>query len=339
MCGGSKQHERKCQTERTDCEGSQRKEREVKFSPEQLEARRKGIGASEAAAVLGLSKWRGAMEIYLDKIGVPNDVEESEPMYWGTKKEPIIRERFAEDHRELVVIPGTVAYTESGGICTSGERDFIFASPDALLHDDNAGVTGKIVAGLEIKTATQFKANDWPPSGDPSGVPVDYWVQCQQCMYVTGLDKWWLAVLIGSADYREYLIERDQEFIDGLVIKLTEFWKLVEDRTPPPFDESDASKRVLDMLYPAEDAILEPALGLPSEADALALSIISLKTVIKETTSRLKLAENTLKGMMGDNALGFTPSGYEVGWKPVHKEPYEVKAQDYRVLSVKKTEE
>lgn len=310
----------------------------MKFSAEQNEARMKGVGASEAAGVLGLSKWESPMSIYLRKIGAGEEVEENEPMYWGSKKEPIIRERFAEDHPEFRVIPGLDLF--DGGILASKETPFIFASPDAVLDDKASTQKGsRLVAGLEIKTATQFKANDWPESGHADGVPADYWVQCQQCMYVTGLDKWYLAVLIGSADYREYLIGRDDEFITGLVEKLGEFWKLVEARTPPPFDGSDASKRVLDTLYPVEDTILEPAASLPSESDMLAEELLQVKQLMKGLTADQKRIENTLKGMMGDNALAYTPEGYEVTWKPYHRDGYTVEPTDYRKFAIKRNEE
>lgn len=34
-----------------------------------LEARRAGIGGSDAAAIAGLSKWKTPMSVYLDKLG------------------------------------------------------------------------------------------------------------------------------------------------------------------------------------------------------------------------------------------------------------------------------
>lgn len=52
-----------------------------------LEERKKGIGGSEAAAIMGLDKNRSALAVYLDKIGEGVSVEENERMHWGTMLE------------------------------------------------------------------------------------------------------------------------------------------------------------------------------------------------------------------------------------------------------------
>ena len=45
-----------------------------------LQERRRGIGGSEAAAILGLSPWATPLDVYLDKIGEGEEVEETEAM-------------------------------------------------------------------------------------------------------------------------------------------------------------------------------------------------------------------------------------------------------------------
>ena len=48
-----------------------------------LAGRKSGLGGSDAAAVLGLSKWRTAVDVYMDKLSDGHEQEQSDPMYWG----------------------------------------------------------------------------------------------------------------------------------------------------------------------------------------------------------------------------------------------------------------
>jgi putative phage-type endonuclease len=60
-----------------------------------LRERRRGIGGSEAAAILGLSPWATPLDVYLDKIGEGEDVEETEAMYFGTILEGVVADEFS----------------------------------------------------------------------------------------------------------------------------------------------------------------------------------------------------------------------------------------------------
>ena len=61
---------------------------------EWLAGRHTGIGASEAAAVLGLSRYKSPLEVYLEKIGELGPQDDSERMYWGRKLEAIIAQEY-----------------------------------------------------------------------------------------------------------------------------------------------------------------------------------------------------------------------------------------------------
>ena len=62
---------------------------------EWLRLRRNGIGGSDAAAIMGLSPWRTAMDVWLEKTGeFTRDDEENEQMYWGTVLEAVVAEEF-----------------------------------------------------------------------------------------------------------------------------------------------------------------------------------------------------------------------------------------------------
>ena len=60
---------------------------------EWLRYRKCGIGGSDVAAILGISKWNSAISLWLDKTNQTNEpVEENEAMYFGSLLEPLLRE-------------------------------------------------------------------------------------------------------------------------------------------------------------------------------------------------------------------------------------------------------
>ena len=314
---------------------------------EWLEARRKGIGGSDVAAICGLSRWKSPMDVYLDKNGAASEVEQNEAMYWGSAIEGLLRERFAAEHPELEVAEFY------GGVAANPEYSWMVATYDGICWEPDAfDERGELkdpdtepVAGWEGKTASSFKRKEW----DGADVPDEYYLQCQWYMGVSGWPRWYLSVLIGGNDYREFVIERDDEVITMLQNKAQEFWRLVEDRTPPAIDGSEASGRLLDRLYPAEDAVLEPVPVMP-EAESLARAYLEARQALAGAQTIVDTIANELKALAGSHAVVATPSGYEIDWKPRTRVSYDTKrlaeeqpaiaeqyrkTTDYRVFSVR----
>ena len=63
------------------------------LTPEQREARKKGIGASDTPIIMGFSSYKTPYQLYLEKLGLVDDTEkETEVQYWGNELErPIMR--------------------------------------------------------------------------------------------------------------------------------------------------------------------------------------------------------------------------------------------------------
>ncbi len=56
---------------------------------EWLKLRLKGIGGSDCAAAVGMSRWKSPLEVFMEKTGRKAQVEETEKMYWGRTLEPV----------------------------------------------------------------------------------------------------------------------------------------------------------------------------------------------------------------------------------------------------------
>ena len=154
---------------------------------EWLKYRKQGIGGSDVAAILGISKWKSAIDLWLDKTNQTDDTaEENEAMQWGNIMEPVIRNHFAEVTGKKVV--------EVHAMLQHPKYPFMLADVDGVTTDDKGNP-----AILEIKTASEYKRGDWE-----DGVPAYYQTQVQHYLFVTGVMKAYVAVLIGGNCFKVF---------------------------------------------------------------------------------------------------------------------------------------
>ena len=74
-----------------------------------LTARRAGIGSSDIAAILGISRYGNALSVYHDKTGgLPLESDDSEPALWGRLNEETVAREWARRNRSWVRRVGLV---------------------------------------------------------------------------------------------------------------------------------------------------------------------------------------------------------------------------------------
>ncbi|HHU23254.1 MAG TPA: hypothetical protein GXZ52_07585, partial [Clostridiales bacterium] len=173
-------------------------------------------------------------------------------------------------------------------------------------------------AGLECKTAGYYSTDDWA-----MGVPEYYQAQVQHYMAVTGLPVWYVAVLIGGQEFRYYKITRDNSFIKELIAVESEFWSMVETRTPPPIDGTKASTELIKKLYPEAEKGKE--IELPFEAFELIQQYEQACEEEKQIQLKKDEAANKLKNMLGAAEKG-TIHGRTVIWQNVSSKRFNSKA-------------
>lgn len=197
------------------------------MTPEQRQAwlneRRTGIGGSDAAAAVGLSKWKTPLELYLDKKG-ELETTENEPMLWGHLLEPVVRQEYSNRTGRTVVVPS--------GILRHPTVEFALMTPDGIADDTRV---------LQVKTARTADGWGEPGTGE---IPQDYVLQTQHEMFVTGLEVADVAVLIGGSDFRLYVVEADRDLQTMLIDQEREFWARVQASNPPaPVNREDVKRR------------------------------------------------------------------------------------------------
>ena len=201
-----------------------------KTREEWLVLRQKGIGGSDAAAIVGLSPWKTADALWKEKAQgiLPKDISDSEFVRQGVRLEPALRTLFKAKHPEYSVRhePLDMWYQEG--------REWLFATLDGRIIDK----ANKKYGCLEIKTSTpQGKAgwNKWNES-----IPDGYVVQCYHEMLASGYDFVILFAALMNREndmtIREYRIDRAdvQDELDWLLEKETEFWNSIQSKTIPP---------------------------------------------------------------------------------------------------------
>jgi putative phage-type endonuclease len=178
-----------------------------------LKARSTGIGGSDVAAILGLSKWKTPLTVYMEKRGELAPQPDNDAMRWGRYLEPVVRQAYADETGREVRLPEQLV--------RHPRHDFMIANVDGFTEDRRI---------FEAKTART--ADGWGEPGSDQ-VPQPYLLQVQHYMEVTGFDVADVAVLIGGSDFRLYEVPADHELQEMLVDAEAEFWKQVQSGEPP----------------------------------------------------------------------------------------------------------
>jgi len=282
----------------------------VTLTAEQMEARARGLGGSDAGAVLGLSPYRTPVDVWAEKTGraAPDDLSDVEAVHWGNVLEDVVAREFARrTGAKIRRVTRTLQHPDL---------------PHLLAHIDRQIVGDPRGPGvLEVKTAGQYTADRWGPSGTDE-VPEEYLAQTAHYLAVTGYAFAHLAVLIGGRDFRVYNLPRDEELIDLVVRREDQFWRehVLADVPPAPVNDAD-----LATLYATDNG---QALLATPEIEAAVADLRALREHISKLTRMKADSERQVKAYMGEAAVLVDAEGKPlVTWK---------KAKDSEQLDAKR---
>ena len=240
----------------------------------------------------------------MEKTGQLPAQETGEAAYWGNLLESLVREEFTKRTG--------IEVTKPSAIYQSQEHPFMLANVDGLCEDDT-----HVPCIFEAKTASAYKAGEWEDA-----IPDEYMIQIQHYMAVTGYQGAYIAVLIGGNAFRWKFVERDEELIAMLISLEEDFWRHVQDGTPPALDGSNASARFLAERFP--NSVPRSEIALPGKAQKLLSQYDEACRQLEDSTARKQEAENLLKEMLGDHEIG-TAGNRVVTWKSVTQERLDTK--------------
>lgn len=266
-----------------------------------LEQRRRTVGGSDAAGIIGLSKWSTPYTVWADKTGRLPDKPDNEAMRMGRDLEDYVARRWMEETGKKVRRLQAMLYNPM--------YPFAHADVDRMVQGENAGLECKTTSALNVK---QFKGVDFPEN---------YYAQCVHYMAVTGADCWYLAVLVFGRGFFTFTLERDQAEIDALMDAEAKFWWLVEQDTPPAPDGAEATTDALQVIYSESQ---DTALDLFGR-ESILREYIRLKEQKKALDERIGEIENIVKEDMKE-AERANCGTFSVTWKSQVRQTFQAKA-------------
>lgn len=284
---------------------------------EWLEARRNGIGGSDAAAILGLNPWKSPLALYNEKIGLleSDSLDDKEYVEWGTILEPVIAEKYQKVTGRRLLYPGPYV------IQRNDQYPHMLATVDRFIAGDEID---QAIGVLEIKTTGAYSEKNWDI--EP---PEHYQIQLQHSLVVTGFTMGAFALLIGGQKFIHLDVQKNEAFCALLIEKEQEFWHRLETGNPPEADGSDSTKEAIRRLYPRDSG---ETIALPAEAREWALSLEDVKEKIGELEGMKGLYENKIKMAIGEASSGVFADGSGFSFKLQQRKEFVSKATEFRVL-------
>jgi putative phage-type endonuclease len=245
--------------------------------------RTKYIGGSDIGAILGLSRFRSPLEVWMEKTGKETKKLDSLPLRFGSFAESFV----ASEYSRLTGFD--LIHDES--IYVHPEYSFMSAHMDHFVLDGSTSAPSRI---LECKTANPFSSGDWGEAGTDE-VPLSYLCQCIWYMAITNLNRVDLAVLFGNSDFRIYAINRDLGLENTILQKARHFWNehVLQDIAPPAQSEADCQT-----LFSKGD----PKKSLEAQSETLELSrrLALLNSEISTREEAISSIKQAIMSQMGE---------------------------------------
>ena len=268
-----------------------------------LERRRSGIGGSDVAPILGMSKWRTAYDVWLSKTSeTPEEDRTTMPMLLGNVLEPEVL-RLYEQQTGVSVRRSRVLHKHA----THGE----------LIANVDATSKGRII---EAKTARS--RDGWGDAGSDD-VPEAYWLQVQHYLYVCQKPLADVAVMFLCDEIPAvsvYQVPVAPEYED-IAAELVEWWqRYVEGTEVPAPVTSDECSRVW------RQSRLGSTIAATGDVMACVDRLKAAKAHVKTIEEEIDHLETELKTRMVDAEAIVGPSGKPVvTWKTSSSERVDVK--------------
>ena len=219
--------------------------------------RKKFLGGSDIAAVIGVSPWATPLQIYLSKTGqtLPEkmrpDPQRERILRRGKLMEPVIIKML---QAELPLKVTKQATEDDPNYHIDPEHDFLAAqidfewevTPEIVAHFAEAGyeIDAALIGTVqnaEVKSAHPFVAlakfgEEWTDE-----IPVEYATQAMHGLMVSNRQLAMVPVLVGSDNLIIYWVKRDADLIASIRDKEVRFWvdNVLAGVAPPPQEIAD----------------------------------------------------------------------------------------------------
>ncbi len=280
-----------------------------------LQWRRNGIGGSDIAAILGHSSWASPWSLWAEKTGLytpPDHMTERQQI--GLDLETAIAAMFCRK--------ASLHVSRHQAQCERPGMEWARCTVDGYVT--RTGDPGDpLIGGFEAKTDGRFS---WP-----DGIPIAYQCQGQWNMWVTGLPRWWFAVLHAGFRFEVYELEADPADQAHIVAAARSFWHdHVLTGVPPDTDGHDATLAAIAEAWPNEQT------GKTVDLDTTAVEALEAWQRARGYRLHWEAAEKALKAELqaavADAETACLDGVPVLSYRSQTRQPFTVAASTFRVL-------
>lgn len=258
---------------------------------EWLAYRRQGIGGSDVAAILGISPFRTARDIYYDKLNIA-DVEPDEGNWVAMEMGHLLEDLVAKIFQKKT---GYKIY-QIKKMFQHPKYPFMLADVDyfVTLSDGSTAI-------LEIKTTNYNARDNWWLDGKET-VPVYYESQGRHYMAVMDMDRVFFCCLYGNTEDEVIIreIKRDMAYEEEMIYLEEEFWQnRVKAQIPPAYLEDGDLIISSSRRHSGMADMKAPAVSLNMGMTAVLMRYLELQEEKKKSEQHSKKLESDLHRLKG----------------------------------------
>lgn len=273
-----------------------------KDKDEWLSLRKGYIGGSDAGAVLGFNPYKSAYSLWAEKTGKIPEFEGNIITRVGSYLEELVAQMFAEETGKKV--------RKKNRMLVNTDYPFACADVDRMVVGEKAILEIKTTNSIPV--VKKFKNGEYPET---------WYCQMTHYLAVSGLEKAYLAVLIECREFRIFELQRDEEEIAALMNAEREFWKLVQNNTPPRPDGAESTTKAIQAIYPSSDGETVDISG----RDIDLARYMQLSAQIKELEMQKDEVANRVKSFLGNAGRGESEI-YKVTWTSSERKTFDSNA-------------
>lgn len=256
--------------------------------PARIEERRAWVGASDIAAILGVSPYANAADVYWAKVNALKGIDNA----------ATVRGRFVE--------PAILDWFESqvGQPIARDVRVDCKTLPILVAQLD-----GQLPDGSPVEAKSAGSDDEWGEELTDE-IPSQYIIQAHGQMICTETDVCHVPALVGgfkSLEFRRYRVNRDEALVKHILAGVESFWaNHVEKRVPPA--DVIASVETMKRIRREPSKIVE----LDDSALSLIEALDIAKAHAKDANEAVELAQSSVLALLADAEGAKLPGGVEL---------------------------
>jgi putative phage-type endonuclease len=256
-------------------------------SPEWLELRRQGLGASDMAAVMGVSPYKTPYQLWAEKTGATPPQKVGAAANRGVILEDAVGQYYEQERG--------VKLRKSNGVVRLKAQPRLMASLDRTIVGEPKGI-------VEIKTSASPRWSMWP-------VPPEVQVQVQTQLGITGSEWCDVVALLGGLVFKIERVQFDPVLWAEIQRAALLFLDAVDSKTPPQLEALDAQAFAIATPQGSQEFV-----EATSDLERVYAQLRETNTELHFIEQKKGSLEIIIKEAIGEKA-GLAGNGWTVDWK------------------------